>query len=135
MRTHHRLLMVFLLTTLLLAACGAKSANLAGTYTYQNNGKPAEIARVTKTGDTWTIQAKAGNTWGDPQAVHPATESDYATLFGASWKDIVEGGLINPNGGIFRIKPGSIVHGQAYPSGYVLVTMLGLIPVEQLPQQ
>jgi hypothetical protein len=136
MPTHNRLLLAFLLTTLLLAACGAtKTTNFAGTYTYDSNGKPAEIVRVTKTGDTWTIQAKAGNTWGDPQALHPATESEYATFLGGSWKDIVEDGLVNPNLAIFRIKPGSIVQGQAYPSGYVLVTMLGLIPVEQLPQQ
>jgi hypothetical protein len=131
----HRIIATLLLTTLLLAACGAPSASFAGTYTYQNNGKPAEIARVTKTGDTWTIQAKAGNTWGDAHDLHPVTESDNATFFGASWKDIVQDGLVNPNLAIFRIKPGSIVHGQAYPSGYVLVTMLGLIPVEQLPQQ
>jgi hypothetical protein len=131
----HRIIATLLLT-LLLAACGAtKTTNFAGTYTYDSNGKPAEIVRVVKTGDTWTIAAKSGITWGDPQAVHPATESDYATLFGASWKDIVEGGLVNPNGGIFRIKPGSIVHGQAYPSGYVFMTMIGLIPVDQLPQQ
>jgi hypothetical protein len=135
MRTHYRLLLVFLLTTLLLAACGAPSANFAGTYTYQNNGKPTEIARVTKTGDTWKIQAKAGNTWGDSYALHTATDNEYATFLGGSWKDIVQDGLVNPNLAIFRIKPGSIVHGQAYPSGYVLVTMLGLIPVEQLPQQ
>jgi hypothetical protein len=130
----HRLIATLLLTTLLLAACGAPSASFAGTYTYQNNGKPAEIARVTKTGDTWTIAAKSGNTWGDPQALHTATESEYATFLGGSWKDIAQDGLVNPNLAIFRVKPGSVVHGQAYPSGYVLVTMLGLIPVEQLPQ-
>jgi hypothetical protein len=132
----HRLIFTFLLTALLLSACGAtKTINLAGTYTYDSNGKPAEIARVTKTGDTWTIQAKSGNTWGDPYALHTATSYEYATFFGVAWKDMVEDGLVNPNLAIFRIKPGSIVHGQAYPSGYVLVTMLGLIPVEQLPQQ
>ena len=134
MRTHNRLL-AFLLTTLLLAACGAsKTTNFAGTYTYQSNGTPAEIVRVTKTGDTWTIQAKSGNTWGDLQAVHTATAYDKATVFGTAWRDIAEDGLVNPNGGIFRIKPGSIVHGHAFPSGYVFMTMLGLVPVEQLPQ-
>ena len=131
----NRLMITLLLTTLLLAACGAsKTATFAGTYTYQSNGKPAEIVRVTKTGDTWTIAAKAGTTWGDPQAVHPATDYDKATVFGTAWRDIAEDGLVNPNGGIFRIKPGSIVHGQAFPSGYVFMTMLGLFPVEPLPQ-
>jgi len=130
----NRIIITLLLTTLLLAACGAPSASFAGTYTYQNNGKPAEIVRVTKTGDTWTIQAKAGNTWSDPQDVHTATDYDKATVFGTAWREIAEDGLVNPNGGIFRIKPDSIVHGHAYPSGYVFMTMLGLIPVEQLPK-